>query len=348
MTRDNFIRGILSFFSQGDIIRLVYFIVMAQCNRAATYHERIMSEVIMRLVTRSDFDGLVCGMLLKAVGLVDSFTFVHPKDVQDGLVAVSKADILANVSYAPGCGMWFDHHSSEIERIGRVEVEGLVKVAPSCARVIWEYFGGHAKFSAHLDGILDAVDKVDSGMLTADDVNAPAGWVLLGFIMDPRTGMQNQSGFTTSGYDLIVTLMDACATMPADEVLRLPDVRERVERYMAQESAFRDMLQKCSAERGNVLVTDLRTQEEIYTGNRFTVYALYPESNVSIQVMWGFRRQRVVLAVGHSILNRTARSDIGNLMLRYGGGGHARVGTCQIAPEKADGVLAEIIAAVRE
>lgn len=310
--------------------------------------QRILPGVIMRLVTRSDFDGLVCGVLLKAEGLVDSYAFVHPKDIQDGLVAVSEKDILANVAYARGCGMWFDHHASEIERVGQVEVEGLVKIAPSCARVIWEYFGGHARFSAHLDGLLDAVDKLDSGMLTADEVNNPKGWILLGFIMDPRTGMQNQSGFSINGYDLIIKLMDACAVMPADEVLQLPDVKERVDRYMAQEKAFRAMLGKCSVEHGNVLVTDLRGQEEIYTGNRFTAYALYPDSNVSIQVLWGFRKQRVVLAVGHSVLNRTAKSDIGQLMLKYGGGGHVRVGTCQVAPEKADAVLAEIIAAVGE
>lgn len=302
----------------------------------------------MRLVTRSDFDGLVCGVLLRAAGVVDRYAFVHPKDLQDGLVPVGKNDVLANVPYASGCGMWFDHHSSELERTGRVTVEGRVRIAPSCARVVWEYFGGHAKFSTHLDGLLEAVDKVDSGMLGPDDVNNPEGWILLGFIMDPRTGMQNQKNFSITGYDLMVTLMDACATMSAEDVLALPDVRERVERYFAQEKAFRGMLGACSEQHGNVLVTDLRDQKDVYTGNRFTAYALYPESNVSIQVMWGFKKQRVVLAVGHSILNRTSDSDIGKLMLQYGGGGHVRVGTCQVVPEQADAVLEELVAALRE
>ncbi len=302
----------------------------------------------MRLVTRSDFDGLVCGVLLKIEGVVDRYAFVHPKDLQDGLFPVSKDDVLANVAYAPGCGMWFDHHSSEIERVGDVQVEGLVKVAPSCARVVWEYYGGHARFPAHLDGLLEAVDKVDSGMLSVDDVNHPKGWVLLGFIMDPRMGLQNQSGFSVSPYDLMVQLVDACAVMPAEEVLALPGAAERVGRYFAQETQFREMLEKCSRQEGNVLVTDLRDQAEIYGGNRFAAYAMFPECNVSVQVMWGFKKQRVVLAVGHSILNRTAKSDIGSLMLAYGGGGHARVGTCQVAPDKADGVLAEIVAAIKE
>lgn len=302
----------------------------------------------MRLVTRSDFDGLVCGVLLRIVGLANKFAFVHPKDLQDGLVTVTRNDILANVAYAPGCGMWFDHHSSEIGRVGKVDVEGLVKVSPSCARVIWEYFGGNAKFPAYLDGLLDAVDKVDSGNLTVDEVNNPHGWILLGFLMDPRTGMQNQSGFSVSAHGLMVKLMDACAAMSAEEVLELPDVRERIDCYIAQEARFRGMLEKCSRTMGNVLITDLRNQEEALAGNRFTVYALYPDCNVSIQVMWGYKRERVVLAVGHSILNRTCTADIGKLMLTYGGGGHTRVGTCQVPVVDTEKALAEIVSALQK
>ena len=302
----------------------------------------------MRLVTRSDFDGLACGVLLKMLGLVDSYAFVHPKDVQDGLFAVTKNDILANIAYAPGCGLWFDHHSSEVERVGSIAVEGSVKVAASCARVIWEYYGGHARFPAQLDDFLDAVDKVDCGLLRAEDVDNPKGWILLGFVVDPRTGMQNQAGFALSPYDLMVNLIDACTTMSAEEVLALPDVAERCQRYFAQEDQFRAMLKLCSRREGNVLVTDLRNQGEVYSGNRFTSYAMFPDCNVSIQVLWGYKKQRVVLAVGHSILNRTSNADIGKLMLHHGGGGHARVGTCQVPTEKADAVLAEIIAAVRE
>lgn len=302
----------------------------------------------MRLVTRSDFDGLVCGVLLKAAGLVDSYAFVHPRDLQAGLFPVGKNDILANVAYAPGCGMWFDHHSSEIERVGEIDVDGLVKVAPSCARVIWEYFGGHAKFSAHLDDLMDAVDKLDSGMLIADDVNNPKGWVLLGFIMDPHTGLQNRAVFSQTPYELTISLIDVCAAMPAEEVLALPGVVERVECYLAQEQNFRAMLEKCSRKEGNVLVTDLRDQQEIYSGNRFTIYAMFPDCNVSVRVMWGFKKQFMVLSAGHSILNRTCKADIGKLMLQYGGGGHTRVGTCQTPAHRAETVLAEIVSALRE
>jgi hypothetical protein len=302
----------------------------------------------MRLVTRADFDGLACGVLLKFLGLVDSYAFVHPKDVQDGLFAVNENDILANVAYAQGCGMWFDHHSSELERVGEVTFKGQSKIAPSCARVIWEYYGGHAVFPAHLDDFLAAVDKVDSGQLSADDVNMPKNWILLGFIVDPRTGMQNQSKFALPPFDLMVKLIDACAVMSASEVLGLPDVEERCQCYFAQEAQFRIMLTQCSRQEGNVLVTDLRAQEEVYTGNRFTAYAMFPDANVSIQVMWGYKKQRVILAVGHSIINRTSSADIGKLMLQYGGGGHARVGTCQVPVARADATLQEIFEAIRE
>lgn len=302
----------------------------------------------MRLVTRSDFDGLVCGVLLKAKGLVDSYAFVHPKDLQDGLVPVTEDDILVNVAYTPGCGMWFDHHSSEMERVGHVPVKGRVRVAPSCARVVWEYFGGAAGFDARLESLLEAVDKVDSGRLAADEVNNPHGWILLAFLVDPRTGMQRQSGFSISGHEMMVELMEACGSMSAEEVLALPDVKERIDCYIAQEVQFRTMLEYCSVERGNVLVIDMRGQDELYTGNRFTVYALYPDCNVSIQVMWGYRRQRVILAVGHSIINRGCTTDIGKLMLNYGGGGHARVGTCQVPLAAAEAVLEEITGFLQE
>ncbi|MDL2272500.1 exopolyphosphatase [Desulfovibrio sp. OttesenSCG-928-I05] len=300
----------------------------------------------MRLVTRSDFDGLVCGALLKIIGVVDDFKFVHPKDLQDGIVEVSSNDILANVPYVDGCGMWFDHHTSENERLGEMRFEGLHRELPSCARVIWEYYGGHARFSSDLDTLLEAVDKVDSGMLSIDDIKNPSGWVLLGFIMDPRTGLGRYRDYRISNYQLMMDLIDHCATKSVDEILALPDVKQRTDRYFAQEELFRGMLEKRATQHRNVLVIDLREQEEIYSGNRFTAYALYPDCNISIQVMWGFRKQNIVFTVGYSILNRSSKVDVGSLMLKYGGGGHTRVGTCQIPVEKADQVLGELIAAL--
>ena len=302
----------------------------------------------MRLVTRSDFDGLACGVLLKAAGIVTDFQFAHPKDLQDGIVTVDKNDILANVPYVPGCGLWFDHHTSEQERLGGLKYEGMSKPLPSCARVIWEYYGGHRTFSPHYDTMLAAVDKVDSGMLEALDITEPRGWVLLGFVMDPRTGLGRYRDYRISNYQLMLEMIDYCATKNVEEILELPDVKERTARYFAQEATFRDMLATCTTVHGNVVLVDLREQEEIFSGNRFTVYAMYPACNVSLQIMWGFRKQNIVFTAGHSILNRTCTSNIGSLMLKYGGGGHDRVGTCQVETALAHETLHELLASLRE
>jgi nanoRNase/pAp phosphatase (c-di-AMP/oligoRNAs hydrolase) len=297
----------------------------------------------MRLVTRSDFDGLACAVLLKAVNLIDGYKFAHPKDLQDGLVEVTQNDILANVPYVEGCGMWFDHHSSENERIGNVEYRGLSKLSPSCARVIWEYFGGHAKFSPDLDIMLEAVDKVDSGRLSLDDVREPKGWVLLGFLMDPRTGLGRYRDYRISNYQLMLDMIEYCSYRTAESVLEEPDVKERTERYFAQQKDFEAMVRRCSRTEDKLVILDLRKEPEIFSGNRFTLYAMYPECNVSMQVIWGVKQQKVVFTVGHSIFNRSCTVDIGSLMLSHGGGGHLRVGTCQIPTDKADVVQARLI-----
>jgi len=302
----------------------------------------------MRLVTRSDFDGLICGVLLNYLGLIDDFKFAHPKDLQDGKVKVDSNDILANVPYVPGCGLWFDHHSSEQERLGHVKFKGLSKPLPSCARVIWEFYGGRAKFPASMEPMMDAVDKVDSGALTREDIDNPQGWVLLGFISDPRTGLGRYRDYRISNLQLMIDLVTYCAQEPIEQILALSDVQERVARYHKQDELFRGMLTERSRVEGNVIVTDLREQEEIYTGNRFLIYALFPQGNVSIQTMWGLGRQNTVFAVGHSILNRTCQTDIGSLMLQYGGGGHKKVGTCQVDNMQADEVLKELITALQK
>jgi nanoRNase/pAp phosphatase (c-di-AMP/oligoRNAs hydrolase) len=301
----------------------------------------------MRLVTRSDFDGLACAVLLKALKLIDEYKFAHPKDLQDGLVDVTQNDILANVPYVEGCGMWFDHHSSENERIGNIKYRGLSKLSPSCARVIWEYFGGHAKFSPNLDPMLEAVDKVDSGRLSLEDITNPRGWILLGFIMDPRTGLGRYRDYRISNYQLMLDMIEYCGGKNAEEILAVPDVEERTKRYFAQQKDFEALARRCATQHGKVLVLDLRGEEEIFSGNRFSIYAMYPECNISIQVIWGLKKQNVVFTVGHSILNRTCTVDVGSLMLTYGGGGHLRVGTCQVATEKADAVLLELVAAAK-
>ncbi len=301
----------------------------------------------MRLVTRSDFDGLVCAVLLKSIGLISDYKFAHPKDLQDGIVAVTSDDVLANVPYVPGCGMWFDHHSSEQERLGEFEYQGCSKPAPSCARVIWDYYGGHETFSPSFDAMMDAVDKVDSGSLSFDDFTNPKGWVLLGLIMDPRTGLGRYHDYRISNYQLMLAMIDYCATMSAEEILAVPDVAERTARYFAQEKDFVAMIKRRANMEDNVLLVDLRREGEIFAGNRFLMYGMYPTCNVSVLVIWGRERRNVVITVGYSITNRTCTADVGSLMLKYGGGGHPRVGTCQVPVDDADRIIREIVEALR-
>ena len=296
----------------------------------------------MRLVTRSDFDGLICGMLLKEADIIDSWTFVHPKDLQDGLFQPTENDVLANVPYVKGCGMWFDHHTSENDRLGwNQDVKGESRLAPSAARIIYEYYGGESKFPNYKE-MIEAVDKVDSGQLSREEILNPSGWILLGFISDPRTGLGRFREFRISNYQLMEELINLFRNMKIEEILDLPDVKERVDMYFDQTEKFKSMVEKHTTIKNNVIITDLRDVDTIYTGNRFMIYSLYPEQNVSMWIVDGKQKQNVSIAVGYSVLNRTCTADIGKLMLKHGGGGHKMVGTCQVPYDSANGVINEI------
>ncbi|MDI6739789.1 MAG: exopolyphosphatase [Candidatus Edwardsbacteria bacterium] len=297
----------------------------------------------MRLVTRSDFDGLICGVLLKEAGIIDDCTFVHPKDVQDGKAAVTANDVLANVPYAPGCGLWFDHHKSEEERKAFPnDFKGVSLAAKSCARVIYDYYGGKERFP-RFEEMLKAVDKSDSGNLSLEEIADPQGWILLAVIMDPRTGLGRYTDYRISNLQLMQNLMEHCRAKPISEILELPDVKQRVKRYRESEWLYKEMIKANARTHGNVLVIDLRKVEDIATGNRFVEYGMFPNVNISIRVMWGVKKQNVVFAVGHSIITRTSKTNVGSLMLKHGGGGHPKVGTCQVPAERAEQVLQELI-----
>ncbi|MDR1014485.1 MAG: exopolyphosphatase [Coriobacteriales bacterium] len=297
----------------------------------------------MRLLTRSDFDGLACAALLKYLGVIDSWKFVHPKDLQDGIVEIEPGDVLANVPFVPGATLWFDHHTSEKDRLGDFKFEGASYPADSAARVIYDYYDG-AKKLGHFDEMVEAVDKVDAAKLSRDETLNPTGWVLLGFLMDPRTGLGRFREFRIPNYLLMEKLIDEIAKKGIDEILVDPDVAERVEMYFEQDKLFRAMVAEHTRTDGNVIVTDLRDVETIYTGNRFLIYSLYPEQNISLWIVDGRNKQNCPIAVGHSILNRTSQTNVGALMLKYGGGGHPQVGTCQIDYDDVDRVIDEIVA----
>ena len=302
----------------------------------------------MRLVTRSDFDGLACAALLKEAGIIDSWKFAHPKDLQDGLIPVDENDCLANVPFVEGCGLWFDHHSSEQERQAlEGKYKGESRITPSCARIIYEYYGGREKFP-QFDDLMEAVDKVDSANLTIDEVLHPEGWVLVGYIMDPRTGLGRWRNFTISNYQLMEKLIDACRTMTTDEILNLPDVKERIEVYHEQSEKFVEMVRAHTRVDGNVIISDLRGVDPIYSGNRFMIYSLYPEQNISAWIVSGRGGKGCSVATGYSVLNRTSDVNVGSLMLKYGGGGHKAVGTCQFSDETMDEMVPKLLKELSE
>jgi nanoRNase/pAp phosphatase (c-di-AMP/oligoRNAs hydrolase) len=300
-----------------------------------------------RLVTRSDFDGLVCAVLLKDLDLIDDIKFVHPKDMQDGKVEITNRDITTNLPYVKEAYLVFDHHLSETLRNEEIAANHIIDPnAPSAARVVYNYYGGKAKFPNISEEMMDAVDKGDSAQFTQEEVLYPQDWVLLNFLMDARTGLGRFRNFRISNYQLMMELIDYCKNHSIAEILEVEDVKERSKLYFEHEEKFKDQIQRCSKVYDNLVVLDLRNEETIYAGNRFMIYALYPECNISIHLLWGLKQQNTVFAVGKSIFNKTSQTNIGELMLKYHGGGHANAGTCQVENEKADTVLDELIAKI--
>ncbi len=298
-----------------------------------------------RLLTRSGFDGLVCAILLKELNMLDDIKFVHPKDVQDGKVEVNENDILTNLPYVPGCYRCFDHHASEQIRNQDVRDDSYVlqPEADSAARVVYDYFGGEERFSDISIEMMEAVDKADAAKFDRDDVLNPTGWDLLSFLMDARTGLGRFRTFRVSNYQLMMDLIDYCKDHSIDEILALPDVKERVDLYLEHRDLMEEQIRRCSVVHDDLVVLDLRNEETIYCGNRFMIYAMFPQCSVSIHVLWGLKQQNTVFTVGKSIFNRSSETNIGELMLKYGGGGHENAGTCQVANEDAERVQQELI-----
>ena len=302
-----------------------------------------------RLVTRSDFDGLACAMVLKELDLIDDIKFVHLKDVQDGKVELSKNDITTNLPYDPRVALAFDHHESEMDRLKALETGGKLIIDPdarSAARVVYDYYGGKERFARISEELMEAVDKGDSADFTVDEILHPTGWVLLHYLMDPRTGLGRFRNFRISNYDLMMELIDYCMNHSIDEILEMPDVKERVTLYFEQAELFEAQLKRIARVEGKVVILDLRNEETIYAGNRFMIYALYPETQISVHVAWGFRKQNTAVMIGKSIVNKGSDVDIGELCLKYGGGGHHNAGTCQLENDVVDKELPDIIAAL--
>jgi len=300
-----------------------------------------------RLVTRSDFDGLVCAVLLKHLNLINEIAFVHPKDMQDGKIAITDSDITTNLPYVPGVFLAFDHHLSETVRNSGERANHIIQPsAPSAARVVYDYYGGITAFPETWEEMMAAVDKGDAARFNRQEILHPEKWDLLNFLMDARTGLGRFRDFRISNYQLMMDLIEYCRNHTIDEIMALPDVKERVDIYFEHEEKFMDQLKRCAVVHENLVVLDLRNEPLIYAGNRFMIYALYPETNISIHVLSGLKNQNTVFATGKSIINRSSTTNIGALMLEYGGGGHENAGTCQVSHAEAATVLPALIARI--
>ncbi len=306
-----------------------------------------MADNKYRLVTRSDFDGLVCAVLLNELDLIDEITFVHPKDMQDGKVPITGRDITTNLPYVPAAHLAFDHHESEtIRNTGERPNHIISATAPSAARVVYDHYGGKKAFPRISDDMMAAVDKADSAQYNRDEVLNPTGWTLLNYLMDSRTGLGRFRDFRISNYALMMDLIKYCRDHSIEQILALPDVHERVELYHEHAEKAKAQIQRCATVHKNLVVLDLRSEETIYATNRFMIYALFPQTNISIHQMWGLAKQNTVFATGKSILDRSSKTNVGELMLQYGGGGHQAAGTCQVANDQAETVLKALIAKI--
>ncbi len=307
-----------------------------------------MKEQKFRLVTRSDFDGLVCAVLLKDLDLIDDILFVHPKDMQDQKIEITANDITTNLPYVANCHLAFDHHLSESVRNEKTDNHIIDPNAPSAARVVYDYYGGKETFPNIADDLMDAVDKGDAAQFSHDEILNPADWPLLNFLMDARTGLGRFREFRISNYQLMMELIDYCHNHSIEEIIDLPDVKERVGLYFDHEERAKQQIKRCSTVHDNLVVLDLRNEEIIHPTNRFMIYALFPETNISIHVLWGLKKQNTVFAIGKSILDRGSNSNVGEICLQYNGGGHMAAGTCQINNAEYETVLSELISKINQ
>lgn len=306
-----------------------------------------MSDKKYRLVTRSDFDGLVCAVLLKHLELIDDIKFVHPKDMQSGDVEITENDITTNLPYVADAHLVFDHHLSETYRNkDRKDNHIIDPYVPSAARVVWRYYGATDVFPAQWADMMEAVDRGDSAQYSMQEVMEPTGWALLNFLMDARTGLGRFRDFRISNYNLMMDLIDYCRNHDIEEILSLPDVKERADMYFEQQIEFKKQLKRCATVHDNLVVLDLTDEETIYVGNRFVIYALFPECNISIHKMWGLKKQNTVFATGKSIFDRSSKTNVGELMLEFGGGGHMVAGTCQVPNDEAEKTLEQLVARI--
>jgi hypothetical protein len=321
----------------------------------------------MRLVTRADFDGLVCGALLTKFEVIDAYLFVEPKFMQDGMVEIRAGDIIANLPYHPSCTLWFDHHITNTTPDFAKPIvlgKGGFRLAPSAARVVYEYYKelasshqpigtGEEKTTRLTDNeivtfldsqrikyLLHETDRIDAGKLEPQDVLDPQGYVLISMTTDGRN-----AGDEPYWLRIIELLRDASL----EEVLHDPEVSRRCQQIRDEQEQLRKLLLARTTMKGNVIYVDLRGIDEIPDGNRFLIFTLFPRGNIQVKIADDKQRENTTsISVGYNIFNTTSNVNVGQLLSHYGGGGHKVVGSCRVPNDQADRAIREILTAVTD
>jgi len=315
----------------------------------------------MRLVTRADFDGLVCGALITKFEPIEDYLYVEPKFMQDGLVEIRNGDIITNLPYHPNCTLWFDHHVTNTTPDFPKPIvlgQGGFRLAPSAARVVLEYYtelGNRrqttgnsnspeeiAEFlgTARMQHLMHEADRIDAGKLEQEDVLNPQGYVLISMTTDGRN-----AGDEPYWLKVINLLRDATL----EEMLSDPEIKRRCERIQNEQEKLRKLLLERTTYKGNVIYCDLRGVKEIPDGNRFLIFTLFPKGNIQVKVAHDSQRENTTaISVGYNIFNPTSNVNVGELLKNYGGGGHKVVGSSRVPNEQAEQAIKEILAAVTE
>lgn len=289
----------------------------------------------MRIVTRPDFDGIVCAVLLFEAENIDQDIFwTEPNEVQKKKISVSPDDIMANLPYMPGCGMWFDHHVSNQPDL---DFKGAFEIAPSAAGVIYTYYRDRGRLDSRFDELVKNTDVIDSASLNMDQVRCPEKYP---YILLSMT-IKNHEYSDTAYWNRLVNLL---RSNDIDSVIGDPEVQKRCAAVIEENHVYEKHLMTYTKIENRISITDFRSLEDVPDGNRFLSYSLFPETIASVKIRYSRPdKKHVQISIGHSIFNRQCRVNVGKLLAEYGGGGHAGAGGCTLDADSAQENILEML-----
>jgi hypothetical protein len=287
-------------------------------------------ESFKRIITRPDFDGVVCAVLLRvAIGKHLPILWAQPNDMQNGRVDVGPKDIIANLPIHDNCAMWFDHHVSNETK---APIKGLFRVAPSAAGLIYEYYQN--AIGTRFQTLVEQTDKIDDARLGLDEILHPEKYP---YVLLSMTISAEHSSDLVYCDEMVERLM----SRDMDEVMADPQVIQRCDRVIAENKAYEVHLKQHTRIQGIVTITDFRGLDPVPNGNRFLVYSLFPKTVVNMKIF--YEKSQTVIKLGHSIINRNCNVNVGKLLSQYGGGGHKGAGACRLETDGAEHHIKDIL-----